>query len=103
MAQPPPQPAAAGGGAPNPLPPPLPVPAQAPALFGTLFADAARDPTGGDPGRLLGPFVHDLANAANNTTTADLRNALAQSGNERQLLAATIIAGGKARAYICPF
>ena len=100
MAGAPPPPAAPGGVNAPPPPPPLPVPAQAPALFATLFADADRDPTNGDPSRLLGPFVHDLTNAAANTSTADLRNALATSGNERQLLAATIVAGGRARVYV---
>lgn len=103
MAQQPPQLAAAGGRAANPPQPLLPVPAQTPALFATLFADADRDPTNRDPGQLLGPFVHDLNNAGANTTTADLRNALAVSGAHRQLIAATIAAGGRARAYVCPF
>ena len=103
MAQAPPQPAAAGGGAANPPQPPLRVPTQTPALFATLFADANCNPTNGDPSRLIGPFIHDLNNAGNNTAMADLRNALAQTGNERHLIATTIIAGGRARAYVCPF
>lgn len=106
MADAPPPPAAsraARGGPPLPPPPMLPVPALTPVLFATLFADADRDPTNGDPGRLLSPFVNDLTNPAANTATAELQNALAQSGNERQLLAATIIAGGRARSYVCPF
>lgn len=101
MAQAPPQPAAAGGGAANP--PPLPVPALTPALFATLYADANLDPTGGDPGRLQNPFLHDLANPNNNTGTPVLQNGLAQSGAERQLIAATIISGQRARVYNCAF
>ena len=103
MAQAPPPPAGAGGGAANPPPPPLPVPARTPALFATIFADVDRDPTNGDPSRLLGPFHHDLNNVGNNTTTQDLRNALANSGAQRQLIAATIVSRGHARAYVCPF
>ena len=103
MAQQPPPPAAAGGGAANPPQPPLPVPAQTPALFATLFADANRDPTSGNPGTLLRPFVHDLNNAGANTTTAGIRDALAASGSQHLLIAVTIVAGGKARAYVCPF
>ena len=103
MAQAPPQPAAAGGGAANPPQPPLPVPARTPALFAAIFADASRDPTGGDPSLLLGPFVHDLNNGGNNTATAQLRDALVHTGNERQLIATTIMSGGQARAYVCPF
>ena len=103
MALQPPQPAAAGGGAVNPPHQPLPVPAQTPALFATLFADADRDPTKGNPGTLLGPFHHDLNNAGANTPTGDLRNMLAISGAQQLLMAVTIISGGRARAYICPF
>ena len=83
----------AGGGAALSPPPQLPVPAQAPAAFASLFADAARDPTNGDPRRLLGPFVVDIANDAANTTTVDLRNAVTASEAQRQLFAVTVISG----------
>lgn len=33
----------------------------------------------------------------------DLQNALVISDSQWQLIAATIIAGGRARAYVCPF
>ena len=79
------------------------MPAPTPALFATLFADASLDPAGGNPSRLLGPFVHNVANPAANTSTADLRNAVAISGRDRQLIAVTVIADGRARAYLLPF
>ena len=90
--------AAAGQGAPA-----LPVPAQAPALFATLYADANLDPTGGNPGLLLEPFRHDVVNGANNVTTQILKNQLAASGAQRQVIAVTVISDQKARVYNCLF
>ena len=98
-----PPPPAGGGGPAQPPPPPLPVPAPTPALFATLFADVTCDPTGGNPSRLLGPFVHNVTNGVGNTSTADLWNAVAISGRDRQLIAVTVIADGRARAYLLPF
>ena len=98
-----PPPPAGGGGPAQPPPPALPVPAPTPASFATLFADASLDPAGGNPSRLLGPLVHNVANPAANTSTADLRTAVAISGRDRQLIAVTVIADGRARAYLLPF
>jgi hypothetical protein len=82
---------------------PLPVPAPVTATFASLFNDATLDPTEGNVGALLQPFLHDLLNAANNTTTDVIKNKLAQSGAQRRLIATTILSGGRARLYTCPY
>lgn len=88
----------AGGGGPG-----LPVPAPFSAKLATLFADNSLDPTNGNLGALMSPFFHDLANNNNNTDTNAIKNKLAQSGAQRRFFAATILSGGKARLYTCPF
>ena len=58
------------------------VPVPAPATFTSVFADASRDPTGGNAVLLLDPFAFDLANGNNNTTDDELRNAMASLGTD---------------------
>ena len=78
---------------------PLPVPAPAPAKLVTLFADASMDPTAGNWAALMGSFLHDLHNNANNTATDALRDMVAASGAQNELLAFTIVHGNRARLY----
>ena len=79
------------------------MPAPTIATFASVFGDASLDPTGGNEAALLQPFLHDLNNLSNNTGTKAIKNKLAQSGSQHRLIAATILSGGHARLYICPF
>jgi len=72
----------AGSGVPGPLPVPVPFSAN----FALIFADNSFDHTNRYIGALMGPFLHDLANQANNTDTSVIKDGLVQSGAQRQLL-----------------
>ena len=87
----------AGGGAPGVLP----VPAPFSARLASIFADNSKDPTSGNPGALMSPFLYDVNNLGNNTDTTTIKNRLAQSGNQRLFFATTVLAQGKARLYSC--
>ena len=78
---------------------PLPVPAPLSAKLATLFGDSSKDPTRGNVGSLMSPFLHDLNNAARNTDTPDIKNKIAQSGAQRRFIAATITSNGYSRMY----
>ena len=39
-----------------------------------VFGDSSKDPTRGNVGSLMSPFLHDLNNAARNTDTPDIKN-----------------------------
>jgi hypothetical protein len=93
----------AAGNAGVPQPPPLPVPTQVNATFLSIFQeDSSNDPAGGDTAALMGPWHHDIANAQVNTETTILKNRLAASGSNRELIAISVFTGGVANVYICP-
>ena len=92
----------AAGNAGVPQPPPLPVPTQVNATFTSKFQQDSNDPAGGDTAGLMNPWRYDIANAQSNTETTVLKNRLAASGSNRELIAISVFTEGKAKVYICP-
>ena len=80
--------------------PGLPVPAPVSASFVSLFSDTSKDPTGSREDRLLNPFLVNLTDPTQNVDTAELRNKLAQSGNQRLFMGATVLSGRRARLIV---
>ena len=74
--------------------PALPLPARAAALFATLFADANRDPTGGDWGPTMVVFAIDNHNAAANIPINELRQMTTSSITTSDNPAGYVIASG---------
>jgi hypothetical protein len=81
--------------------PGLPVPAPVSASFVSLFSDTSKDLTGSREDRLLNPFLVNLTDPTQNVDTAELRNKLAQSGNQQLFMGTTVLSGGQARLYTC--
>ena len=44
----------------------------------------------------MDPFLHDINNTANNVSTANLKDRIANAGNRQHMLATIIISAGKA-------
>ena len=84
-----------------PVPAPLPVSVPT-AEFTTLFNDASLDPTTGNTGALLNPFLHDLTNNANNISSERIKDVVASSGGLRHALAMATITDGRAHTYLLP-
>ena len=80
----------------------LPACVPAPALFATLFSNTSKDPTNGNYRTLMDPFLHDINNVANNVSTSNLKDRIANAGNRRHVLATIIISAGKAYPYLLP-
>ena len=78
---------------------PVPVPALVPASLATLSADADADPFSGGRSPLAAAFLHDIHNAANNTTTADIKANLADAGTQHHPIFLAISHSGVARIY----
>ena len=79
------------GGAPGPAP-------AAPRLT-TLFSDAAKDPCDGDWSQSMAAFSVNVHNSNLDTETGQLKNMVAASGAQKQLMAYVIVHGGSARLY----
>ena len=82
---------------------PVPAPAPAPAKFSSLFADASKDPTGGNWDALMTSFLHDVHNTNNNTDTNALREMVTESDTRNELLSLTVVHRNMAHMYsLCP-
>ena len=77
------------------------MPAPAAPRFTTLFADASKDPCGGEWAAVMAAFAINPHNAHGDTDTTSLRNMVAASGEKNQLMAFVLVEGGVARIYTC--
>ena len=75
------------------------MPAPAPPRLAALFADASKDPCGGDWTAPMAIFTTSTHNAVGDTDTASLKNMVAASGAMKQLMAYVLVEGGVARLY----
>ena len=78
---------------------PVPAPAPAPAKFSSLFADASKDPMGGNWDALMPSFLHDVQNSNNNTDTNALCKMVTLSGMRNNLISFTVPHRNRERIY----
>ena len=77
----------------------LPLPVSAPAKLSLLFANASKDPTGGNWDALIVSFLHNPCNGSANTDTNTLFNMVITLGVHNKLLSFIVMYGDNAPVY----